>query len=176
MNKKLLVWIGALVVLVVLGGYAYHTLGGFNKPEFEVKEAPAFYMLGRPYQGILADKAFGDLFNEAEKLKAEKFPDGLVAGYFYNETKKGTDTIKAFVGLLFEKPVAPIQDYSILKIDERKVVEVTVNAHFLVAPANIYDKLKEFGKEQNLSVEVSPALEIYPKERQFVIQVPVVQK
>lgn len=62
-----------------------------------------------------------------------------------------------------------------LRINERKVVEATVNAHFLVAPANIYQKIKAFGEEQNITVKASPALEIYPKERQFVIQIPVVK-
>ncbi len=175
MNKKLLIWIGVIFLAAILGSYGYQKLGGFNDPIFKVKEAPTFYLLGKPYHGILADQAFGQLFNDAEKLKSERFKNGLVAGYFYNETEKGTDTIKAFVGLLFEDSIAPIKGYSMLRINERKVVEATVNAHFLVAPANIYQKIKAFGEEQNLTVKASPALEIYPKERQFVIQIPVVK-
>ncbi|MCR6639441.1 MAG: hypothetical protein NVV82_10785 [Sporocytophaga sp.] len=175
MNKKLLIWIGVIFLAAVLGSYGYKTLGGFNEPVFKVKVAPTFYMLGRPYHGILADQAFGQLFNDAEKLKSGRFKNGVVAGYFYNETEKGTDTIKAFVGLLFEDSIAPIKGYSMLRINERKVVEATVNAHFLVAPANIYQKIKAFGEEQNITVKASPALEIYPKERQFVIQIPVVK-
>lgn len=175
MNKKLLIWIGVIFFTAVLGSYAYQKLGGFNEPVYKVKQAPTFFMLGRPYHGILADQAFGQLFNEAEKLKSGRFKNGLVAGYFYNETEKGTDTIKAFVGLLFEDSLAPIKGYSVLRINQRKVVEATVNAHFLVAPANIYEKIKAFGKEQNLTVKGSPALEIYPKERQFVVQVPVLK-
>ncbi|MFN3402884.1 MAG: GyrI-like domain-containing protein [Cytophagaceae bacterium] len=173
MNKKFALYL-FLIAFLVAGVILYAWLGGFKDPAITVVDAGPYYVAGKKFHSRLNDKALGNFFNEAEELGSKAYPDGTVAGIFYNEPVKPTDTISAFIGIAFSaKPDSLPENYSLDSLPARRVVEARIESHYLVVPVNIYAKIQEYAKQQNMKLQMTPALELYPGENKLVVQVPV---
>ena len=166
-----------LIIIAILGcGIAafYAYLGGFNKPKITVVTSKPLYVAGKYYEGPADDKAFGKIFEEIGRAVEDKTLAGTLTNIYYNNPEVQTDIIKAFVGVAIKDTTARLPaGYKIRTMPgDRKVIQVTTNAHFLLAPNKIYPALFEHVKEKNIQVE-PPYLEQFPKKDFAILQVEI---
>lgn len=166
MSKKFFI-ILAVLVGIVASFYAY--LGGFNTPQIVVTTSDPMFVAGKYYEGPADEKAFGEIFEEIGQAVEKKIITGTLTNIYYNNPEIQSDTIKAFVGVALSDTTAPIPaDYKIRVIaGSKKVLQVTINAHFLLAPNKLYPALFEYLKVNKLEA-IPPYLEQFP-EKDFAI-------
>lgn len=171
MKKKIILIVLALIFII--GLYYYHKLGGFNEPEITLAEAPSYVIAGKPYQGKMTTKEFGKLFEEAETYLEKKTIRGTSAGVFYTNAEKETDSIKAFVGVILSDTLQAIpKGYEKRRIPARKIIRAHIKSHLLVAPF-IYPDIEEHAKLKKAELLHVPAIEMYPSDKEMIIEVPV---
>jgi len=176
MRKASKITLIALAILFIIGLYYYHKLGGFNEPEIKIAHASAYVVAGKPYVGKMmgqGSKEFGQLFNEADKYIEDKILTGVSVGVFYNNPRKENDTITAFVGVILKDTLQKLPNgYVYRRIPARKIVRAHIKSHMLVAPF-IYPDIEEFAKLQKVELIYNPYLEMYPGDKEMIIEVPV---
>lgn len=173
MRKASKITLIVLALIFVVGIFFYHRLGGFNEPELTIAQAPEYTVAGKAYKGKMTGKEFGSHFEEAEKHLKNNVLAGTVAGVFYNNPEKSNDTIDAFVGIILSDTLRQLPEgYSKRKIPARKVVRAHIKSHLLVSPF-IYPDMEEYAEEQKSELLHVPALEIYPGEKEMIIEMPV---
>jgi hypothetical protein len=172
MRKLSIITLVVLVIALGSGILYFQKRGAFQDPEIKVTTAPAYVIAGKNYKGKMTNKAFGELFNSAEKLVAEKKIKGTVAGIFYNNPENATDIIESFVGVIMNdtNEVLP-EGYTKKYLPSRKVVEARV-ANLYGSPL-IYPKVDDYAKEHNIKLLNIPALEVYPPTKEVYVQVPI---
>jgi hypothetical protein len=165
--------VSAASILLMVFVYFYFTLGGFNEPELSVTDASQVFIMGKSYNGKLNDKKFAELFDEADAYIESNQLKSSSCAVYYNDAQKGNDVAEVFVGILVDSLTVIPDGYKLVKLEGRKVVQARVMSHFTVAPINIYERIAEFSKAQNLNNLKVPTLEIYPSADEVIIQVPV---
>lgn len=167
--------IAALAVLVIVFGTGiiyFLKRGAFKDPEIKVTEAPAYVVAGTLFKGRVTGKEFGRLFDEADKLVAEKKIAGRTCGIFYNMPESASEEQEAFVGVLMDDTTQTLPEgYSKRYLPARKVLEGRVD-NFIGSPL-IYPKLEEYAEEHNIKISTIPAIEIYLPTKEMYVQVPV---
>lgn len=165
--------IGLIVggLLLIVGVIMYSYLGGFSEPVITIEETAPFSVYGYSYEGQLGNREFGKLFRVADSLVDNAVLKGVVAGVFYNQPSRQEDTVKTFVGVLAADTVAAT---GIERRDYRpgRVIQATIEAHYLVMPVNIYPKIMEFAKENNIELS-GQSFEIYERKDFLKIRMPV---
>jgi hypothetical protein len=173
MRKLSIISLAIVVILFFAGLFYYYKLGGFNPPDIKITNAPQYIIAGKPYKGKMTTKEFGMLFSDAEKLVEKKELEGVVCGVFYNNPEKENDTIDAFVGLVVKDSIEVLPSgYSYRFVKARKVVQAHIKSHLLVSPS-IYIDIQDFAKENNVELTHVPAVEIYPSNKELLIEVPL---
>ncbi len=135
-----------------------------------VEEITPFTVYGYAYEGKLGNREFGKLFRDADSLVDNQLLRGKVTGVFYNQPHKQDDTVRTFVGVLSTDSLfagAEKRAYS-----PGRVVQATIEAHYLVMPVNIYPKIMEFARENNLELS-EQSFEIYEREDFLKVLIPV---
>lgn len=175
MRKISIITLGLLAILFFVGLFFYARYGGFNDPEIKTITVPEYKIIGKEYTGKMTAKEFGQLFEAAEKMLKEGKVKGDVAGVFYTNPQKESDTVQAFVGVLLKDSLQVLPEgYTIRTVAERKVIQAHIKAHVLVSPF-VYPDIEEFAKENNIVLTHVPAVEIYPSTEEMFIQVPVIE-
>jgi hypothetical protein len=172
-NKKFL-----LIFLIVLGFglsvYAY--LGGFNSPEIRVTTTKTQYIAGMYYAGPAEGEQLGQLFRQAAEALEKKELSGELANIYYNSPEKQTDSLEAFIGIIIQDTTAPLPTgYRLQKLAAgRKVVEASVNAHYMLSPKKLYPALFDYLKKEKIKTKQT-YLEIFPTERTAIVQTEILQ-
>jgi hypothetical protein len=173
MKKSSKITLIVLGIIFIVGLFFYYRLGGFNKPEITMVQAPAYHVAGKSYKGKMTTKEFGTLFKEAETFVEKKELAGRVSGIFYSKPEKENDTITAFVGVILDDPTQKLPvGYTIKEIPARKIIRATIHAHILVSPF-IYPDIEDYAGEQKVELLHVPAVEIYISNSEMIIEVPV---
>ena len=168
MNKKLLV----IIVIVVAAGFSvYAYLGGFNSPEIRVTTAKPQYIAGYYYAGPVEGEQLGQLFRQAAEVLEKKELSGELANIYYNSPDNQSDSLKAFIGILIQDTTVQLPTgYSLRKLPGgRKVVEASVNAHYMLSPKKIYPALFNYLEKEKIKTR-QVYLEIFPNERIAIVQ------
>lgn len=151
------------------GLYAY--LGGFNEPTVRVTTSDTHFIAGQYFTGPLADKQLGELFRSAaENLDAKKL-QGTLANIYYNNPEQEKDSIKAFIGVKITDTTATLPaGYELRKVaGGKKVVQATINAHYMLSPKKLYPALFDYLKKNKLQTQTT-YLEIFPSHQRALIQ------
>jgi effector-binding domain-containing protein len=154
--------------------FFYLRIGAFSKSEIAVVASEEYLVAGKSFKGRIREKEFGKFFQDADTLIARNKLAGKawVCGVFFNNPQKEKDTIDAFIGVVLKDSLAVLPaGYSYKKIAPRKVVRASIKAHYLLVP-NIYPEIEEYAEKNKLTLTF-PSIEIYPKEDEVVIEVPV---
>ena len=164
------------VILIIAGvsvGF-YINMGGFAKPTNLVIEKPAQILIAQHYQGSVKNKKFADCFTTATTLITQGSLKGKLAAYYLNNPDKGDGTADAYVGVLLSDTTGILIPGSFQKmiIPARKVIQTQINAHFAVA-SNIYKDAQTFAKNNKLKTNDVQILEIYPSEKEFILETPI---
>lgn len=168
MNRKFVIIVLVLATLVLVF-YAY--LGGFDQPEITVAKTKLQYVAGKYYEGPVNGKEFGLRFQEASQMVDNKKLAGTLTNIYYNNPEAQDDTIKAFIGVTVADTTQTIPaGYELQKLSgNRKVIEVTSNAHFLLAPNKMYPALFDYLKANNLKTK-NHYLEQFPDKGPALLQ------
>jgi hypothetical protein len=167
-NKKFL-----LIILVLVGAglglYAY--LGGFNPVTVQVVTTDTHYLAGRYFAGPLNDEKLGELFRQASGNLDAKKVDGVLANIYYNNPEQENDSIKAFIGIKVLDTIAAIPNgYELKRIaGGKKVVQASVQAHYMLSPKKLYPALFDYLKANKLQT-TSTYLEIFLDSRHALVQ------
>lgn len=153
-------------MLVIL--YAY--FGGFSKPQFEVVQIDSVTIAGYEFKGLLTEKEFGNLFKKTDSLIEQKVLDGKVVGVFYNQPTTKDDTVQAFVGIIDETQMPEGLTKKTFVLG--KTLQATIKAKYMFLPVNIYPRIIEYAKEQNLKIS-SMSYEVYESSDLLKIWVPI---
>jgi len=171
-NKKFLV---IIVVLVAAGLGLYVYLGGFNTATVQIVTSETHYIAGRYFAGPLEDKKLGELFRQAaENLETKKL-NGVLANIYYNNPEKQSDSIKAFIGIkITDSASANLPaGYELRQVvGGKKVVQASVNAHYMLSPKKLYPALFDYLKKNKLTTQ-SAYLEIFPNHHSALVQTEV---
>ncbi|MFL5730058.1 MAG: GyrI-like domain-containing protein [Cytophagaceae bacterium] len=174
MNKR---YISLIFAVVIIGSalYLYGKMGGFSKTTMAVVSSSEYIVAGKPFKGFMKTQAFGKLFEEADTfiIQNNLKDKAWVCGIFYNNPPKDKDTLIAFVGAIVKDTMGPLKPgYSYRRIPARKVIRASINAHYLFAPS-IYPDIEKYAEENKIQSLQVPAIEIYPREDEVVVEVPV---
>jgi hypothetical protein len=167
-NKKFVI-ILVSVLVAGLGLYAY--LGGFNTPEIKVTTSKTQYIAGKYFAGPVEDEQLGMLFREAAETLEKRELEGVLANIYYNSPEKQTDSIKAFIGIMTvnDSVVLPA-GYRLQRLEGgRKVVQASVNAHYLLSPKKLYPALFDYLKKENIKTKQT-YLEFFPDHHKAFVQ------
>lgn len=164
------------VILLIAGvsiGF-YVNMGGFEKPSNVLIETPKQILIAQHYKGSVKNKDFAHLFTKAADLVKQGTLKGTLVAYYINNPDKGDGTADAYVGIILSdtSKFAIPGAYEKIEIPARKVIQTTIKAHFAVA-SNIYKEATTFAKEQKLKIKDVEVLEIYPSDKEFILQTPV---
>jgi effector-binding domain-containing protein len=174
MSTKRYISLVVLLSVVFSALFFYFRIGGFSKKEISVVSSEEYLVAGKSFKGRVKEKEFGELFRDADTLIARNKLTGKawVCGVFLNNPKKEKDTIDAFIGVVLKDTLKSLPEgYSYKRIAPRKVVRASIKAHYLLVP-NIYPEIEEYAEKNKIQLTV-PSIEIYPKEDEVVIEVPV---
>ncbi|KAA5544144.1 hypothetical protein [Adhaeribacter rhizoryzae] len=168
MNKFFL---GLILLVLVVGFSVYAYLGGFNNPEIKVTTSKTQYIAGTYYAGPIEGEELGLVFRKAAEVLEKKELAGQLANIYYNSPEKQTDSLKAFIGILIQDTTAQLPaGYQLQKLPGgKKVVQATINAHYMLSPKKLYPALFEYLKKESLKNRQT-YLEIFPNERSAFIQ------
>ncbi|GEO03403.1 hypothetical protein AAE02nite_10670 [Adhaeribacter aerolatus] len=171
MNKKFL-----LIALIVLGfGFSvYAYLGGFSTPEIKVTNVKTRYLAGNYYAGPVEGEQLGQLFRQAAEVLEKKEVPGVLANIYYNNPEKQSDSLKAFIGIMIEDSTAQLPaGYKLQKVAGGKVVQASVNAHYMLSPKKLYPALFDYLKMEKLKTKQT-YLEIFPTDRTAIVQAEII--
>jgi hypothetical protein len=174
MNSR---FISLVFAVIILGSavYFYSKLGGFSKTSMSVVSSQEYFIVGKPFKGIMKNPAFGRLFQDADTfiIKNNLKGKAWVGGVFYNNPPKDKDTLIAFIGVIVKDTLNPLSEgYSYRSLPARKVIRASIKSHYLFAPS-IYPDIEDYAKENKLQSLQVPSIEIYPSEDEVVVEVPV---
>jgi hypothetical protein len=174
MNSR---FIASVFAVIILGSavYFYSKLGGFSKTNMSVVASQEYFIIGKPFKGLMKNPAFGRLFQDADTFIVKNSLKGKAwtGGVFYNSPLKDKDTLLAFVGVIVKDTLNPLTaGYSYRSIPSRKVIRASIKSHYLFAPS-IYPDIEDYAKENKLQSLQVPAIELYPSEDEVVVEVPV---
>lgn len=149
--------------------YAY--LGGFNSPEIKITTSKTQYIAGTYYAGPIEGEELGQIFRKAAETLEKKELSGTLANIYYNNPEKQTDSLKAFIGILIQDTTTQLPTgYQLHKLaGGKKVVQATINAHYMLSPKKLYPALFEYLKKEGLKTRQT-YLEIFPNKRTALIQ------
>lgn len=168
MNKKLLLFI-TIITSSGMGIYAY--LGGFNSPEISIIKSEKQFIVGKYYAGPPENEAFGQLFRQAADLQKSKKLKGALANIYYNNPQQQGDSIKAFIGLLITNPSDTIPaGYEIRELPaNKKILQVQINTHYMLAPGKLYDALFGYIKKHRLQTR-NQFVELFLEGNKSIVQ------
>ena len=163
----------AVLTALAMGFYGY--LGGFDSPDIAVTTSAPVTIVGKYYAGQVEDKQFDLLFQEIGKTIADKKLVGTLANIYYNNPEDQNDSIKAFIGVAVKTAPIPLPEgYELRQYPGgKRVVRVTSQAHFLLAPNKLYPALFEYLKSQNLKVK-KQYLEMFPQNKEALVEVELI--
>ncbi|MEY3416186.1 MAG: hypothetical protein RL711_55 [Bacteroidota bacterium] len=164
-----------LIASVSIGFYI--NMGGFAKSTSTLLDTPARVLIAQHYKGSVKNKAFAVCFSTAADLIKSGGVKGQLAAYYVNNPDKGDGTADAFVGILLPDTaiVTLPKGFERVLIPARQVIHTEIKAHFSMA-SKIYNDAKKFAKNHQLRVYEVEVLEIYPSEKEFVLETPIIKK
>jgi effector-binding domain-containing protein len=174
MSRRRYISLVVFVSLLFSALFFYLKMGGFTKTDITVVSSREYLVAGKYFKGRIREKEFGKLFKYADTLisKNNLQDKAWVCGLFFNNPEKEKDTIEAFIGVVLKDTLATLPNgYSYKKIEPRKVVRASIKAHYLLVP-NIYPEIEEYADKNKIQLTL-PSIEIYPKEDEVIIEVPV---
>jgi hypothetical protein len=164
-----------LIASVSIGFYI--NMGGFEKSRSTILITSPRVLIAQHYKGSVKNKAFAVCFSTAADLIKSGTVKGQLAAYYVNNPDKGDGTADAFVGILLpdtNRRMLP-KGFERVFIPARQVIRTDINAHFSMA-SKIYNDAKTFAKKHQLRVYEVEVLEIYPSEKEFVLETPIIKK
>lgn len=174
MSKKFLL----IILTLTAAGFGYYGyLGGFDKPDISVTTSSTAFIAGQYYEGPADNKAFGEYFKKAGQLQESGTLPGTLANIFYNNPEEKSDTIKAFIGIMLPDSSAALPaGYQWRRWQGgQRVVRVSTQAHYLLAPNKLYPALFEYLKEHQLKTR-SLYLEAFPAKDRAVVEAVLTSK
>lgn len=173
-NKKIALAIVAVIMLSLVGLYVY--LGGLNTIEISIQNVQGPYrIVGIDFEGRPTDKRVREhFFDLRERIERGELKGRLSMVYFRDaETKR--NEVKLFMGVILDEIPAEIPDeFRMMGVEVREVVEARLEVHNLVmpSPASIEERMIAFA--QNAGYTHQPiSIEIYSPDNSVRVHIPV---
>jgi effector-binding domain-containing protein len=174
MTRKRYISLTVFVSLLFMALYFYSKMGGFSETNISIVSSKPYLVVGKPFKGRVKQRELGQLFQEADTLLVRSHLQNRawVCGVFLNNPEKEKDTIQAFIGLVLSDTLKVLPEgYTYKRIPARKVLRASIKAYYLFVPS-IYPEMEDYAEKNKIQLSV-PSIEIYPKQDEVVIEVPV---
>ena len=177
MKKHYYIIFGVILFIAAVAVGFYVNMGGFAKSTSIVTNSGKQYMVAQHYKGKLKDKAFATSFaTAADLIQKGPYKKGVLAAYYLNDPDKNDGVVDAYVGVLLVDSIGGTlpTNFESFTIPARKVIQTKIKAHFSVA-SKIYTDVKTYAKAQKLKVKSVEVLEVYPSEKEFELETPLLK-
>ncbi|SNC77149.1 hypothetical protein SAMN06265337_3726 [Hymenobacter gelipurpurascens] len=147
----------ALSLILGIGFTAtYWKMGGFKAATVTPETlAQPYFVAGHYYEGPANDEAFGELTRRAYELRRTGKIRGDFGNIFYNSPEDTRTAAKVFVGLVVADTTQKLPaDYKYRVFPAgQKVLHAHIDAGYMVAPDKLYGGIKDFAKENKLTLQ-----------------------
>lgn len=169
MNKRFLIYM-AVVAAIAIGIYAY--VGGFAQVKVAQTTSKQLFIAGRYFEGPTDAEELGSLYQQVGQLVEKKQLVGELAGIYYNNPKKETKTVKAFIGIAIPDTTVTLPTGFQVRVVPagEPILEGQVAASLMVAPKKLYNALFDYAEEHHLKLREF-YVERYPSQDSGIVQV-----
>ncbi len=176
MKTKTLIFILSVICISGLFTYVYYQRGGFNEPIIKTVNQAGRTIHGTTFKGGFYDTNFRKLQAEyGDRIKAGELKGQFVR--IFKTPPSEIDQIEVFVGALLLEGHENLPDSSITYfLPSKKYLQANTNAHPSVAlgPERLYKKLEDYAKTQGLKIDATQFIELYTKNGELMIEVPII--
>jgi hypothetical protein len=173
--RRILVIVVPILILFIVLVYIY--LGGFKKPNINVKESRGYIIYGKHYIGKSDDKDLKAVYKEIqERYDAGELKGTFTVLHFHEPDQKGT--VNAAIGIIVEDSTrAKEKGYGYYVWNKGPVAEVKIESHIAVAPSpqEIIEFVEGLAKEHGYKIGEG-SLEKYFSKRHLEVEMPLVKK
>jgi hypothetical protein len=141
MKKALII----IILVTVLGLFAYHRLGGFNEIEIGIREVNDIHLMGFEYRGTPQDEALPATFRKADSMLQEH-PGKTLHTIYYDEPAGKLDTMRVFVGVEHEVGVDGVEE-KLIEGQRTLVAILRSNRFVMPGPNKVKLRLEEYAAE-----------------------------
>jgi len=172
-RAKITLLLGSLGVLLVVIGFGYYKLGGFNSLQLELAEVNNYHLVGRSFEGSYQSDTVRYYFKEMKGYVEQELIDGNPVIIYDKEPEGQQGLARCFIGIKTEEETI-IDSLEIRKITAKKCIRVSQDAHIAVIPTpeKIDKKIRAFAADNQLQL-TGHNIEIYYPNNRMVIERPV---
>ena len=159
----------AILTALAFGFYGY--LGGFSSPDIVIATSTPQTIVGKAYNGPVEDARFDKLFREMAQAQENKTLVGTLANIYYNNPEEQNGSINAFIGVAVNGNTSVPAGFEQRSLPGgKRVIRVTSNTHFLLAPNKLYPALFDYLQEERLQTK-KQYLEKFPQQGAAIVEV-----
>lgn len=150
MKKKILIASISLLVVIGIGYWVFHSLGGNTPVQIELIEKRPESLAGITYRGTPQDEQLRKNFEEVESQKIRN-PGSSLHTIYEVEPAGKLDTMIVFVGINKAFPIAGLEHRT---FDEQKylLAKITGSSWVMPGPKKVQQKLREYALENDLEL------------------------
>jgi hypothetical protein len=173
--RRILVIVVPILILFIVLVYIY--LGGFKKPNINVKESQGYIVYGKHYKGKMDDKELKATYKEIqERYDAGELKGTFTVLHFHEPDQKGT--VDAAVGIIVEDSTkAKEKGYGYFVWKRGPVAEVKIESHIAVSPSpqEIIEFVEGLAKGKGYKIGEG-SLEKYFSKSHLEVEMPLIKK